>query len=61
MRIAGLALIVVALLGFGFVADDLDHVGELFGTSVILVAGIGILAASFITSRKTKENERADS
>jgi uncharacterized protein (TIGR03382 family) len=40
-----MVLVVVACIGFVTVADDLDHKGELFGVSGILVAGLVLLVA----------------
>lgn len=45
--VAGSALVVIAVLGFFTVADDLRHVGELVGVASILFAGLAMLAAGF--------------
>ena len=45
--VAGSALVVIALLGFFTVANDLRHVGELVGVASILFAGLALLAAGF--------------
>lgn len=44
-RVTGLFLVVVGCIGFGTVADDLDHAGEFFSISGILVAGLVLLVA----------------
>lgn len=44
-RVGGAVLVVAGCLGFGSVADDLDHVGELFGVLGLLVVGIVLLVA----------------
>ena len=36
-----------AIVGFLTVADDLDHKGELFATSALLLLGLLLLAGSF--------------
>jgi hypothetical protein len=46
-RTVGAVLVVVAVVGFLTVADDLRHVGELAGVSSLLVAGCALLTASF--------------
>ena len=45
-RVLGAALVLAAGFGFVFVADDLDHTGELLGTGSLLVAGVALLAGS---------------
>jgi hypothetical protein len=45
-RIAGAILVIMGLLGFLTVADDLRHVGEIVGASGIVLAGCLLLAAS---------------
>ena len=42
---SGITLIVVALVGFFTVADDLHHNGELFAVTGILLSGVAIYVA----------------
>ncbi len=44
-RVTGIVLVLVGLAGFGTVADDLRHTGELFGVGAILMAGLLLLVA----------------
>jgi hypothetical protein len=46
-RTTGLILSVLGILGFAFVADDLDHEGELIGVGTIFLGGLVLLALSF--------------
>jgi len=46
-RVAGFTLIVIALLGYATVADDLRHTGELGGVTAILISGLALLAAGY--------------
>lgn len=48
LRWIGIALILLAIPGFLFVADDLRHTGELIGVGTILALGLIALAASMI-------------
>jgi hypothetical protein len=46
-RVLGVILVVIGVIGFLTVADDLRHVGELFGVGVIVFIGLmGLVAAS---------------
>ena len=47
-RVAGFTLIVIALLGYATVADDLRHTGEFAGVTAILIAGLAFLAAGYL-------------
>jgi hypothetical protein len=44
LRWFGIALVILGVLGFFTVADDLRHKGELMGVSSVLLLGIVILA-----------------
>jgi len=48
----GAALIFLGILGFGTVADDLDHEGELFVVSFVLLTGFVLLAVSFFRRKR---------
>lgn len=54
LQIAGATLVLLSLLGFLTVADDLRHVGELVGVGAILIAGLALLGAGFesVVSRR---------
>lgn len=43
--LAGCALIVVAVIGFLTVADELRHIGEFFGVLAVLLCGVCLLLA----------------
>ena len=43
-RFLGVALILLGLLGFLTVADDLRHTGELLAVGAVLVSGIVLVA-----------------
>jgi cbb3-type cytochrome oxidase subunit 3 len=45
-KIAGIFLIVFAIIGYLTIADDLRHKGELFGVTCVLLAGIMLLINS---------------
>jgi hypothetical protein len=42
-KIAGICLIVFAIIGYVTIADDLRHKGEFFGVTCVLLAGIMLL------------------
>ena len=46
-RIAGFFLVLVGIIGFLTVADDLRHVGEFIGVVSILFSGLMLLSGSF--------------
>lgn len=46
-RVAGFTLILIALLGYATVADDLRHTGELAGVTAILITGLALLSAGY--------------
>jgi hypothetical protein len=46
-KLAGGALVVLACIGFLTVADELRHIGELFGVLGILLAGVAFLLAGY--------------
>ena len=46
-RVAGFLLLLIALLGYATVADDLRHVGEFMGVTAILISGLAFLAAGY--------------
>ena len=48
-RRLGIAVVLLALIGFMTIADDLRHTGELFGVGSVLLAGIALIAAGFET------------
>ena len=43
--VAGIVLVIAAMIGFLTVADDLGHAGELAGVASLLLAGIVLLAS----------------
>jgi drug/metabolite transporter (DMT)-like permease len=45
-RFLGVALILLGVIGFLTVADDLRHTGELLGVSAVLVSGVVLAAIS---------------
>jgi len=47
LRVLGIILILIGIMGFLTVADDLRHKGELFGVGSTLIIGLVLLAASF--------------
>jgi len=47
----GIILILLGIIGFLTVADDLRHKGELFGVGIILIGGLVFLVISFRPSR----------
>jgi hypothetical protein len=50
-KVFGSILIVVALLGYLTIADDLRHVGEFLGVTTILISGIILLGGGFFKGR----------
>ncbi|MCL4305728.1 hypothetical protein KJZ99_07415 [bacterium] len=46
---SGIVLTLFGILGFGFVADDFKHAGEVLGSAAVLLAGVTLL---FLTWRK---------
>jgi uncharacterized membrane protein len=46
-RITGIAMILMALLGYLTLADELRHIGEFLAVTAILIAGLALAAASF--------------
>ena len=50
-KVFGSILIVVALLSYLTIADDLRHIGEFLGVSTILIAGIILLGGGFFPGR----------
>jgi hypothetical protein len=44
-RIVGILLVVIGCVGFGTIADDLRHTGELFGVGGILMIGVVFVVA----------------
>jgi hypothetical protein len=46
-KLAGGALVALAGIGFLTVADELRHIGELFGVLGILLSGVAFLLAGF--------------
>lgn len=52
LRWVGIALILIGVIGFLTVADDLRHKGELIGVGSILVAGLLVFSVSFLRRRK---------
>jgi len=54
LRIIGVVLIAVAIVGFLTVADDLRHIGELIGVGSILVAGLLLFGLSFLSIWRQK-------
>lgn len=51
LRVVGIILILIGIIGFLTVADDLRHKGELVGVGAILIGGLVLLAVSFHPSR----------
>jgi len=49
LRVTGVVLVAVAIVGFLTVADDLRHIGELIGVGSILVAGLLLFGLSFLS------------
>lgn len=47
LRIIGLALTALAIIGFFTVADEFRHTGELYGNIGVLLAGIVLSIAGF--------------
>jgi len=45
--VLGSVLIIVSVVGFATVADDLRHVGELLAVTSIVIAGLALVVASF--------------
>ena len=43
----GWTLVVLAVLGFGTVADDWRHAGELAGVAAVLASGLAFLGAAY--------------
>ena len=52
LRWLGITLVLIGIVGFLTVADDLRHKGELIGVGTILVIGLLMLSASFLRRRK---------
>ena len=46
-RIAGVLLVLVGIVGFVTVADDLRHVGEFIGVASLLLSGVILLVGGF--------------
>ncbi|MCB9357410.1 MAG: hypothetical protein H6505_02465 [Calditrichaeota bacterium] len=53
---AGAALILFGVLGFGFVADDLEHPAEIVACAVILMSGLLILFSAWRKLRLPSAN-----
>ena len=51
LRVPGIILTLLGLIGFLTIADDLRHKGELLGVGSILISGLVLLAISFRFSR----------
>jgi hypothetical protein len=51
LRWLGVLLTVLGVLGYMTVADDLRHVGEFLGVTMVLGAGLILLFASWLRSR----------
>ena len=49
-RLAGSLLVLVGVVGFVTVADDLRHVGEILGVASVLLTGLLLLAAGLAKS-----------
>ena len=47
LRVPGIILTLLGLIGFLTIADDLRHKGELLGVGSILMCGLVLLAVSF--------------
>ncbi len=47
-RVAGFVLLLIALLGYVTVADDLRHTGEFAGVTAILISGLAFLTAGYL-------------
>ena len=54
LRVTGVVLVAVAIVGFLTVADDLRHIGELIGVGSILVAGLLLFGLSFLSIWRQK-------
>ena len=55
LRIIGVFLILLGIVGFLTVADDFRHMGELLGVGSILVSGLLLLGWSFCLRQKSKK------
>ena len=51
LRTVGILLVLLSIVGFLTVADDLRHKGELLQVSSVLAAGLALVALSFRRAR----------
>ena len=47
LRVTGFLLLLIALLGYATVADDLRHTGEFAGVTAILISGLALVVAGY--------------
>lgn len=56
LRITGLALVGIAVIGFLTVADDLRHIGELVGVGSIMLSGLVLLGLPLVRNRSKRQS-----
>ena len=53
-RVVGWLLVVIGVIGFLTIADDLDHAGEVLGVASVLVVGVLLVVAGFTNFRSIR-------